>query len=96
MNPMLKVLYILTACIALGGATDTRPDVDGGNVLVQGFCFNHGARYLCFVVEKKGVKYLAMHDSKGEAFIYRIVLMPEDPNELDDTHLSLLWSRDSF
>lgn len=55
-----------------------------------------------FVLRQRGIESEAdtlqdfLNDGLCEAFIYRIILMPEDVNDLDDTHLSLLWSRDSF
>lgn len=90
----LKDLFIsfFVVCLCAAPAVFAKPELQGGNVLAKGQCSLHGARAFCFLVEKDEVLYVVVHDRKGELFIFQVTNMPEDGN-INDEHLTLLWSR---
>ncbi len=93
MKNLLLALVIVFLCALPAFAQ--KPDLEGAMVLHQGRCTDDGKPMVCFLVAKDNVLYVAAHDGRGQAKIYRVKEMPKD-GEIDESkHLELLWSRDS-
>lgn len=84
------LLVAFTSVFAQG-----KPELEGADVLSQSGCTFNGKPMYCFLIVKDTVLYVAAHDRKGQARIYRVKEMPRDGNIEEDKHLVLLWSRDS-
>lgn len=81
--------------VALSASVSAAPKLDGAQVLAMGECRNMGTVFPCAILLFEKDLYLAVADNKGLRSLYLIISMPKNPDDLDETMLKLIWSRDA-
>ena len=82
--------------VVLSVSVSAQPRLDNAQVLAMGECRNMGTVYPCAILLWEKDLYLAVADNKGLRTLYRITSMPKNPDDLDDSMLELIWSRDAI